>query len=80
MQEYKTFFKMIAMRFIRGFVAGSFGSLVILVKASSVPEMDLLTNYKLYILSFIGGGIVGGCLAVDKWVRATEEPPKQQPV
>lgn len=62
------YLKGLALRFLRGFIAGAVGSMVAIpVVAKSFPE---LVN-SLTALVFIGlaGGITGGLLALDKYVR-----------
>ncbi len=65
--EYKSFFQMMSMRFIRGFIAGGFGSMAMLMSSGQV---DILTNYKAWIFSFISGAVTGAVMAVDKWLRS----------
>lgn len=68
MQEYKSFFGMMGMRFLRGFVAGAVGSVTMLTAGS--PDMTVLANPKLWLFAVISGGISGACLAIDKWIRS----------
>ncbi len=67
--EYKSFWQMLSMRFLRGLISGTMGAIIMLTKASELSTMDVLKNYKAWIFSIICGAIVGGCLAVDKWIR-----------
>lgn len=69
--EYESFLEMISARFIRGFIAGFIGSMAMLMSsASSLTADQVITNYKAWIFAAIAGGISGGALAVDKWIRS----------
>lgn len=70
MQEYKSFWTMLGMRFLRGFVAGFMASMAMLTQASTMPIQDLLTNYKAWVFASISAGVTGACLAIDKWLRS----------
>ncbi len=64
--EYTSFFAMVGMRFLRGFIAGFIGSMALFVQSNP----NYLTDYKAWIASAISAGITGAALSVDKALRA----------
>lgn len=63
---------MIAWRFTRGFVAGavaSMATIVVVLKAETFA--DLPRFFAVLAVSLVVGGIAGGLLALDKWIRST---------
>lgn len=71
MSEYKSFFEMMGMRFLRGFIGGLIGSMTMLsAGASGLSIEQVLSNPRAWIFSAISGAITGGIIAVDKWIRS----------
>lgn len=64
-------FKMIFARFLRGFIAGAVSAAAILSPVA-IQNFENLTNWLLLLLvAVVQGGITGGILALDKYLRAT---------
>ena len=70
-KEYKSFFSMLAYRFIRGLVAGAIGTMVVvLVSKEPGDVMSLHIFFQSLGYAAIIGGISGGLMAADKAIRA----------
>lgn len=62
------YFKMLLYRFLRGFVAGAAASMVavpVIIKSAG----DIISVFALLGYSALAGGITGGLLALDKYIR-----------
>lgn len=62
-------FKILALRFLRGFIAGAVGSMITVGVFAGVSLNDLKQWLILLGISAIAGGITGGLLALDKATR-----------
>jgi len=68
--EYKSFFSMLGMRFIRGFVSGAVSSMVMVNMVGVNTFEDMKIFFMSLCYSMIIGGISGAILAMDKGIRA----------
>jgi len=64
-------FKIIFARFLRGFVAGAVGAVALLSPAAIQDFKNLTSWLTLLLIAVIQGGITGGILALDKYLRTT---------
>ena len=67
--------KVLLKRFLRGFVAGFAGSAVTLGVFAGQNINDLMEWVLLILIAGTAGGISGGFLAIDKYLRWTTEEP-----
>lgn len=65
--------KSIIMRFIKGFVSGGLGNIVVLASFAGSSWKDLGTWLSAIGFSFIVGGISGVLLGAEKWLNWTDE-------
>lgn len=59
--------KAVLARFVRGFIAGAFAAIALVVKSIGAPPVQMLLS-NLATMALVGG-IVGAVLAVDKFLR-----------
>lgn len=62
--------KMVAMRFARGFVAGACGSMVVMTGQGIMTWSDLSSWISALTIAGITGGVTGGLMALDKYLRS----------
>ncbi|HKQ06113.1 MAG TPA: hypothetical protein VJ464_13340 [Blastocatellia bacterium] len=60
---------MIFVRFLRGFIAGAVGAGAVLTPVALQDFHSLATWLSLLLIAVIQGGITGGILALDKYLR-----------
>lgn len=61
--------KSVGMRFVRGFIAGAVGSMVVInMSVSSFSDLQMFGAS--LVIAAIAGGVTGGLLAVDKMMRS----------
>jgi len=63
----------IAVRLLKGFIAGAIGTMSTIVIASPANFSDIGILLRALVLAGIGGGIGGLLLALQKWASWTEE-------
>lgn len=72
-KAYTSYVSLVGMRFVRGFITGAIGAIVAILGTGNVPTADIVSWCKLIGISLFTGGITGGLLAVDKYIRATPD-------
>ncbi|MEM5784990.1 MAG: hypothetical protein QW469_00425 [Candidatus Aenigmatarchaeota archaeon] len=65
--------KSILYRFLRGFVAGAVATMTTITIAQAVTWKDVIDILNNLAIAGITGGISGGLLALDKYLRYEEE-------
>lgn len=65
--------KAILYRFLRGFVAGAVATMTTITIAQAVTWKDVIDILNNLAIAGITGGISGGLLALDKYLRYEEE-------
>lgn len=65
--------KAILYRFLRGFVAGAVATMTTITIAQAVTWKDVIDVLNNLAIAGITGGISGGLLALDKYLRYEEE-------
>ena len=66
-------FKVLIIRFIRGFIAGAVGSMITVGVFAGTNLTDFQQWISLLIIAAVAGGITGGLLALDKAIRFNNE-------
>lgn len=70
---YLSLGKRIALRFARGFAAGAVGAMASVTVADASTWADLGGVLMNLVFALFSGGLSGGILAVDKWLREKQK-------
>jgi hypothetical protein len=68
-----TTLKIVGARFLRGLAAGAVSAMIIIVPSSTTSWLDLRAWLMALVIAGLFGGITGGLLAIEKYLRLPEE-------
>ena len=63
-------FRSVANRFFRGYASGALGAMAAVLAFNGKSLADLEGWFTSLLLASVVGGVSGGVLALDKWIRA----------